>query len=45
MLIEGGCYGKFPIDYGEPNDDVIDLTGGREEFSIVEIEVLSELIL
>ena len=42
---EGGCYGKFPIDYGEPNDDVIDLTGGREEFSIVEIEVLSELIL
>ena len=42
---EGGCYAKFPIDYGDPNDDVLDFTGGREEFAIVEMEILSELIL
>ena len=42
---EGGCYSKFPNDYGDSNDSIIDLTGGSDEFSIVELEVLSELIL
>lgn len=42
---EGGCYSKFPNDYGDSNGGIVDLTGGSDEFSIVELEVLSELIL